>query len=142
MEDSKRKGNITELDVMAYVTKLDVQVSVPFGDRSRYDQIWDVNGKLLRIQIKTASIDRNDKNTISIQCHSSNRVKGKIVNRRYTDEEVDALVTIFDNKCYYIPISEVPSRAIKLRFADTFNGQQKNIHFAKDYEVETQLSKL
>ena len=47
-KDTKKKGNITELEVMNYVTKLGYQVSIPFGDRARYDQIWDVEGKLLK----------------------------------------------------------------------------------------------
>ena len=31
--DSKQKGNITELEVLTYITKLAYQVSIPFGDR-------------------------------------------------------------------------------------------------------------
>ena len=42
--DSKFIGNITELEVLTYITKLGYQVSIPFGDRERYDQIWDING--------------------------------------------------------------------------------------------------
>ena len=55
-KDTKIKGNITELEILTYITKLGYQVSVPFGDRARYDQIWDVNGKLLRVQIKTTKL--------------------------------------------------------------------------------------
>ena len=50
-KDTKLMGNITELEVLNYVTKLGYQVSLPFGDRARYDQIWDIEGKLLKIQI-------------------------------------------------------------------------------------------
>ena len=52
--DSKFKGNITELEVLTYMTKLGYQISIPFGDRERYDQIWDIHGKLLKVQVKTA----------------------------------------------------------------------------------------
>lgn len=48
------KGKITELEILTLVTKLGYSVSIPFGDKDKYDQIWDINGRLLKIQIKTA----------------------------------------------------------------------------------------
>lgn len=48
------KGKISELEILTLVTKLGYSVSIPFGDKDKYDQIWDINGHLLKIQIKTA----------------------------------------------------------------------------------------
>ena len=42
-------GKTTELEILLYVTKKGVSVSIPFGDKEKYDQIWDIDGKLLRI---------------------------------------------------------------------------------------------
>lgn len=138
--DTKLIGNISELAVMLYVTKLGYQVSTPYGDRARYDQIWDINGKLLKVQIKTSHLNKNG--TVTINCHSTNREEGKTKNRRYTEKEIDGIATIFNNKCYFIPIKEVPSRAIKLRFNQPANNQNKDIHYLVDYEVEAQLQKI
>jgi hypothetical protein len=47
-------GKISELEILTYVTKLGYSVSIPFGDKDKYDQIWDINGKLIKVQIKTS----------------------------------------------------------------------------------------
>lgn len=54
MITTNQKGKQTELEILLYVTKLGYSVSIPWGDKDRYDQIWDINGKLIRIQVKTA----------------------------------------------------------------------------------------
>lgn len=138
--DTKRIGNITELEVLTYVTKIGIQVSIPFGDRARYDQIWDLNGDLFKVQVKTAHLICNG-DAIEISCKSSNRVNGKCVNRRYTENEIDYIASFYNEKCYLIPISETPARSKKLRFNSTQNNQQLNINWAADYEVEKILQK-
>ena len=50
-----KTGITTELEIQYNVSKLGAIVSIPYGDCARYDHIWDINGKLLRVQIKTAS---------------------------------------------------------------------------------------
>lgn len=140
MEDTKLKGNITELEILNYVTKLGYQVSIPFGDRARYDQIWDICGKLLKIQIKTAKINETG-DCISISCKSSNRKEGKWVNKRYTKDEIDFLASFYDGRCYLIPVDQLPGRSKNLRFNKPLNNQQTSINWAEDYEVEKIINK-
>ena len=136
--DSKFIGNITELEVLTYITKLGYQVSIPFGDRERYDQIWDINGKLLRVQVKTS---HSTDNAIKFSCRSSHRKEGKCINSKYTSDEIDYFATFWNGKCYLVPIDEA-SNEKTLRFAPPKNGQIKGISFAKDYEVEEVLSRM
>ena len=140
-KDTKRVGNITELEILTYATKLGYQVSIPFGDRARYDQIWDVGGKLFKIQIKTASLIE-DGVGISISCKSSTRRKGKCFNRRYTKNEIDFIATFYNEKCYLIPINETSCRSKVLRFTNSKNNQLNNINWAVDYEVEKIMQKF
>ena len=139
-KDTKIVGNVTELEILTYVTKLGYQVSIPFGDRSRYDQIWDINGKLYKIQIKTSHLNENG--DIIVPCKSSNRKNGKTINRRYTSDEIDFISTYFNGKCYLIPVQELPSREKTLRFENPKNNQLKNINWASDYEIEKIISNL
>lgn len=119
--DSKFIGNITELEVLTYITKSGYQVSIPFGDRERYDQIWDINGKLLKVQVKTShSVD----NAIKFSCRSSHRKEGKCINSKYTSDEIDYFATFWDGKCYLVPITET-SNEKTLRFALPKNGQNR-----------------
>ncbi len=139
--DSKFKGNITELEVLTYVTKLGYQVSVPFGDRERYDQIWDIRGKLIKVQVKTASlVDEND-TAIKFSCRSSQRSSGKTKNTRYQKGEIDYFATFWDGQCYLIPIEETSTEKT-LRFDAPKNGQVKGISFANTYKVEEMLLKI
>lgn len=136
--DSKFIGNITELEVLTYITKLGYQVSIPFGDRERYDQIWDINGKLLKIQVKTSHLDGEK---IKFSCRSSHRVQGKCINAKYSADEIDFFATYWNGKCYLVPVNET-SNEKTLRFAPPKNGQIKGVSFAKDYEVEEVLKKI
>lgn len=137
--DSKFIGNITELEVLTYITKLGYQVSIPFGDRERYDQIWDINGKLLRVQVKTSHLI--DDNAIQFSCYSSHRKEGRSIKSKYTSDEIDYFATFWNNKCYLIPVAET-SNEKTLRFAPPKNGQIKGISFAIEYEVEGVLNRM
>ena len=136
--DSKQIGNITELEVLTYVTKLGYQVSIPFGDRERYDQIWDINGRLLKIQVKTSHLIDKEENGIVFSCRSNTKVQGKIKHSRYTADEIDYFATFWNGQCYMVPISETSTEKT-LRFNLPKNGQRKGISFAKDYTVEEVL---
>lgn len=139
--NTKLIGNIAELEVLTYATKLGYQVSIPFGDRARYDQIWEVNGKLFKIQVKNAhEVDGGD--TIEISCRSSNKSCGKSVNRKYTKDEIDFIASYYKDKCYLIPITETTGKLKRLRFVDTKNNQSTNINLAIDYEVERIIQKF
>jgi hypothetical protein len=116
-------GNTTELDVLAYISRLHYYISIPFGGNARYDQIWDINGKLYKVQIKTSNIS-DDGSVISFNT-------GK-----YDASEIDGFATFFNGKCYYIPYEKTSTKEVKLRFNLPENSNPKNIKFAFDYEVE------
>lgn len=139
--DTKQIGNITELEVLTYVTKLGYQVSIPFGDRERYDQIWDIDGTLLKVQVKTSSA-LDEKNTaIKFSCRSNTKKEGKIKHSRYNKREIDCFATMWEGKCYLVPIEEC-STLKTLRFKPPKSGQEKGIIYAKDYEIEEVLKKI
>jgi hypothetical protein len=139
--DTKFKGNVTELEVLTYITRLGYQVSIPFGDRERYDQIWDIRGKLIKVQVKTASPIDDDVTAIKFSCRSSQRSMGKTKNSRYLPGEIDYFATFWQGRCYLIPLSETSTEKI-LRFHPPKNGQTKGITFANEYEVEVMLASI
>lgn len=135
--DTKLKGDITELEVLTYATKLGIKVSVPFGDRARYDQIWDINGKLLRIQIKSPRLSNG---VLEISCKSTNRGNGRYIQHSYNENEIDAIVTFFEGDCYFIPVKDINKNSVQLRLDESKNGQKSKIKFAKDYKIEKILN--
>ena len=134
--DTKLIGNIAELEVQTYMTKLGVMVSIPYGDRARYDQIWDVNGKLLKVQIKHA---KEGDAYITVTCKSSVRRQGKRVELRYTPDEVDGIATFYNGRVYFIPIDKTARAGKTLRFESPASNALSIVNWASDFEVEKQL---
>lgn len=137
---SKQKGNLTELQCITAFYKLGYTVSIPYGENSRYDFIADINGKLLRVQVKTSTA-RDNGDLIEFSCRSTRVNTQGNFSRTYTKEEIDYFCTYYDNKCYLVPVTECSSSK-KLRFNSTKNGQKVGINLAEDYELEKQLEKL
>lgn len=136
---SKQKGNLTELQCLAAFMEQGCGVSVPYGDNSKYDFIADVNGKLLKIQVKTSSL--KDEGAIKFSCRSTHVNSSEVKNERYSSDDIDFFATYWGDKCYLIPIAESPASKT-LRFVAPQNGQIKGVSFAKDYELERQLQKV
>lgn len=132
---TKLKGDITELEVLTYATKKGLQVSQPIGDRARYDQIWDLNGKLYKIQVKTSNLKKDG---LLINCRSNTVKNGKISYTSYTKDEIDFFATYFNNNCYLIPVEESNSTFF-IRFIPPKNNQKRGINYSKDYTLENIL---
>lgn len=133
--DTKRIGNITELEVMAALLKQNVTVLQPYGDCERYDCIAETpNGKYIKIQCKASKSNDNGA-SFSFFARSSHYTNGKYINKHYTKDEIDYFGTSFNGKCYLIPVEEVHSTKY-LRIAPPANNQSEKICWAKDYELE------
>lgn len=139
--ESKNKGNLTEMLCMAAFIANNCNVCVPYGDNSKYDFIADVNGNLLKIQVKTSSPKNGNENVLKFSCRSTHVNCKGVQNVRYSKEDVDYFATYYKGQCYLVPIAEC-SVEKTLRLVPPSNGQKKGITYAKDYQLETQLSKL
>lgn len=137
MLDTKIKGNTTELECILEFMKKGYQVSIPFGEDSRYDFIADIDGKLLKIQCKSCSEVEQNGEVVAIRFRcvrqSGNRAK---VNTRtqYTKEEIDFFATSYKGKCYLVPVEQC-SNEKTLRILPPKNNQTKGITWLKDCEI-------
>jgi hypothetical protein len=52
---SKQTGEVVELAFMLKAASLGFAVAKPYGDNQRYDFVVDVGGKLVRVQVKSAT---------------------------------------------------------------------------------------
>ena len=138
MLDTRQKGNLTELQCLAAFVEQGCTVSVPYGNNSKYDFIADIEGQLLKIQVKTS---REGENVIFFSCETTHVNCSGIKRERYTKEQVDYFATMWDGQCYLVPIAEC-SKTKTLRFAPPKNGQVKGITFATEYFLEKQIQKI
>lgn len=132
---SNFKGSLTELQCLTKFTELGYQVSLPFGGQARYDFLVDINGKIIRVQVKTA---RWENGSIMFECRNSHFINGHHVHSKYGKKEIDYFSTYWEGKCYLIPIEEC-NNSKRLRIEPT---QNTNVNWAKDYEIEEVLNRI
>lgn len=123
---SKQKGDLTELQCITAFYELGYIVSIPYGENSRYDLIADINGRLIKIQVKKSRIKKEDEAIVFI-CRSTNVNTQKTTYRRYNKEQIDYFATFWDGKCYLIPVEECGVEKT-LRFCYPSNGQKRVLH--------------
>ncbi len=118
---------------------MDVDVYFPVAEGGRCDLIFDVRGRLFRVQCKWAS--RYD-DVVVVRCYRSRRNRDGLINHRYTADEIDAFAAYCAelNRCYFLPIDQFPyRRQIQLRLSPTKNNQELLINWARDFEFEAKL---
>ena len=144
MENTKKLGNLTELQCMTYLYGLGYSISIPFGNADKYDLILDIDGKLYKIQVKHSSeyIDSNGEvEYIKFKCTWQSHNTTGYSRNKYQENEVDFFATFYNGQCYLVPVSEC-SIEKRLRIKPPKNNQQKGISFLEDYTAEEVISKL
>lgn len=121
------KGDLAELKVAAKFLEKGWYVSYPFGDDTPYDLIVDVDGSLMKVQVKHI-IERNK--TLTVKLVSNTGVTYK--------EKVD-LIAIYEPKneeVYLIDPKKFESDTIvTLRLEKSKNNQTKGIIMAENYKI-------
>ena len=128
-------GKITELAVAENFLKLGYQVSQPLVADSRYDFIVDINGKLIKIQVKTSTL-KEDGAYFEFATSTSHTNTVGTINKSYTKDEIDYFATMCNNQCYVVPVEKCGCRGQRLRLLPTKNNQTIGIMFAENYEIE------
>lgn len=131
-----QKGNVTELQVMTFAILNGYPVSIPYGDCDKYDQIWDVNGKLLKIQVKTARFKDEREIGIIFNCFSVSNGK----KHKYTKNDIDFFATYWEGKCYLVPVEECSTE--KTLWFERGGNNYSKCSFAKDYEAAEVLKNI
>ena len=107
MQEREVKGIATELMCQTEFIKRKINVSVPVSPYCKYDFIADINGILYRIQVKYANGNSVGFFINTTSSHLSSRGTRK---QKYTKNDVDFSWTVFEDKCYLIPICEIENR--------------------------------
>jgi hypothetical protein len=139
---SDQKGSIAEASIVAAAVKLGIHVFKPISDGTRYDLIFDLGGRLTRVQCKWAA---RSGDVLIIRCYRCRRTKDGLLKRNYTADEIDAFAAycIDLNQCYFFPFEAFAGRGtVQLRLAPSRNNQQIGINWAERYEFEATLRTL
>ncbi len=142
MLSTDRKGSIAEIMIAGTAVKLGIDVYKPVNDGTRCDLIFDLTGRLMRIQCKWAALNCD---VLIIRCCRNRRTKDGLLRRVYAADEVDAFAAYSGDldRCYFLPSGMCVGRAaIQLRVAPSRNNQRKGINWAEDYEFGARLASL
>lgn len=139
--NSKQLGNVTEVQAMLGFLQLGYNVLTPYGDCERYDFVADVNGKFVKIQVKSSKVS-DDETKFSFNTASTHYSDGKCVHHSYSKEDIDYFATVYNNQVYLIPVEECSTRSQSLRLTPAKNGQTRGVKWAKDYRLEEVIKEL
>jgi hypothetical protein len=137
---TNQKGAIAEAAIAKSALELGIGVYAAHGDE-RADFIFDLCGRLLRVQVKWAPCDGT---VIYARLYSSRRARSGLVRRLYAPGEVDvfALYCPHTDACYWLPAKEFDGRTqVLLRLDRTRNNQQQGVNWASDYEFAAKLDR-
>ena len=132
--NSKDIGNVGEHLAILECLKLNIIVSRPLGDNTRYDLILDINKILYKVQVKSTSNATDEYAEFFLQSSQIHRGKTR---QSYNNDDVDyfILVDIVNNKVFLLDnISSV--RYIKIRYKKSPNIN--TMHWYEDYLLVNQ----
>jgi PD-(D/E)XK nuclease superfamily protein len=135
-----QKGAIAEAAIVAAAIRAGIGVSKPFAPE-RYDLIFDVRGRLLRVQCKWAA---HYGEVVVIRCRSSRRVANGHFRRDYSADEIDAIAAycLALDRCYLFEVNGPSKSSIQLRLVPSRNNQQIGVNWADDFEFDATLAAL
>lgn len=143
MDNTKRVGNLTELQCITRLYEIGCSISIPYGNSDKYDIIIDRNGTLYKVQVKHANPhfdDMNEIDTITIKTTWEGHNYNGYSRNKYNDYEIDFFATYFNNECYLIPITEYSGTMKTLRVKVCKNNQTKGVSFLKNYVANDVLN--
>ena len=134
-----QKGSIAEAEIVCAAAKLGVGVTKPLTDGERYDLVFDLRPRLVRVQCKWAS---RKGEVVIIRCYSSRRRGSGFHKRAYSREDVDFIAAYCaDLDCCYLLAMDVFDRRshVQLRLASTLNNQKLGINWAEGFDFEATI---
>jgi hypothetical protein len=141
MLTTDQKGIVAETKIAAEALVAGIGVAKPMGDQ-RYDLIFDLGVRLLRVQCKWA-VKLGD--VVIIRTRRVRRGPEGLIRRMYLPEEIDAVAGYCAelDACYFLPHElSVQRAAVQLRLAPTKNNQAVGIKWARDFDLGATLAKL
>ena len=141
-ESSNHKGAVAEAKIAAQAIALGIPVLKPMSEHGRYDLVFDLGTRLLRVQCKWA----NRKGAVLVVQIGGNYLSPRgYVRSTYSPTEVDAVAAYSADldECYLLPIELVAGHhLIRLRLAPARNAQRAALHWASEYRLSGAVAQL
>jgi hypothetical protein len=137
-----QKGAAAEAAIASAAIQLGLVVLRPLCEGGRYDLMFDLEPKLLRVQCKLAKLVDG---ILSVRLQTSRHTPGGYVFTSYSPSEIDVVAAYSSelNRSFLLPIAEVSGMCgIHLRLKPAKNNQAQGVRWADDYELEPMVRRL
>ena|SRR5215207_504581 len=135
MSESTWKGALAELKITTRAIELGIPVLKPVIEGLRYDLVFDLGPRLMRVQCEWAS---RKKGVLVVNTRTCRHTPSGYVRSRYDPSEVDAIAAYWPDtgRCYLMPMEDVGGRwVVHLRLQRAANNQEVAIKYAAEYEL-------
>ena len=124
--DTKQKGDIEEQAAVLQALKRGWGVLKPVGDRFPYDLVFDLNGTLAKIQVKSAWFDKSRGNYV-VDNRRTKTNRRVMLREEYSPSDFDfALAYLGDKDLFYvIPVEIFVGYASEIHLVEADKRQRK-----------------
>jgi hypothetical protein len=134
----KAIGERSEAIITGRLVEVGYVVLKPLGDNLRYDLvIEDAEGKFWRVQCKTGRSKGEYIEFTPASLYYHTRAGRTTYGKRAYHGQIDffAVYCPENRRTYLIPVEHAGVSHMNLRLVPTKNNQEKNVRWAKDYEL-------
>lgn len=123
--DTKSKGDIAEQAVLLHALKQGWGVLKPVGDRLSYDLVFDISNTLVKIQVKSAWLNKKGNYVVDNRRTKTNR--RKMIRARYDKSDFDFAIVYLSDKdiCYIFPVETFVKYGSEIHMVETAKRQRK-----------------
>jgi hypothetical protein len=124
--DTKLKGDIAEQAVILLALKQGWGVLKPVGDRLPYDMVFDIDGKFVKIQVKSAWFDESRQNYV-VDNRRTKTNRRIMLREKYCESDFDfAIIYLEEIHIFYImPVDIFISYSSEIHLVETEKRQRK-----------------
>ena len=124
--DTKLKGDIAEQAVILIALKQGWGVLKPVGDRLPYDMVFDIDGKFIKIQVKSAWFDESRQNYV-VDNRRTKTNRRLMLREKYNESDFDFAIIYLEeiNIFYIMPVDVFISYSSEIHLVETEKRQRK-----------------
>jgi prevent-host-death family protein len=142
VQNPNHRGAVAEAAITLEAVQLGVEVFKPVSEHTRYDLVFGLGPRLLRVQCKSATVKGD---VVCIRLVSNWHSPRGYVRTHYTADEIDLVAAHCHelHRNFLIPIDLIDGHsAIQLRLTPPRNAQRAGVHFAADHQLSGAIAQL
>jgi hypothetical protein len=130
--DTKSVGDLSEALVLNALVRMGYRVCIPWGENNRYDFVAEIEGVLVRIQVKTGRLRIG---SIWFNAYSSHAHRNGGPRSYVGDIDLFGVYCPDVEQVFLVPVDHVTRTQGCLRWEKTKNQQRRKIRWANRYRL-------